>query len=51
MGRKKKLDVDKKIKVSISLNKEIYNKIKKDNFMPSRIIEKLLMEYYKDKNL
>ena len=29
MGRNKKLDCEKKIKVSVSLNKEIYYKIKK----------------------
>jgi hypothetical protein len=51
MGRNKKLDCEKKIKVSVSLNKEIYYKIKKDNFMPSRIIEKLLIDYYENKNL
>jgi len=46
MGRPKKDTNDKKIKVSISLDRELYNKIKSDNFKPSRIIEKLVKEYY-----
>lgn len=46
MGRPKKDTNDKKIKVSISLDRELYDKIKSDNFKPSRIIEKLVKEYY-----
>lgn len=46
MGRPKKDTNDKKIKVSISLDRELYDKIKLDNFKPSRIIEKLIKEYY-----
>jgi hypothetical protein len=46
MGRKKKTDDEKKVKVSISLDKGIYQKIKDEKIMPSRIIEKLLREYY-----
>jgi hypothetical protein len=46
MGRPKKDTDDKKIKVSISLDRELYIKIKSDNFKPSRIIEKLVREYY-----
>jgi hypothetical protein len=46
MGRPKKDTNDKKIKLSISLDRELYNKIKSDNFKPSRIIEKLVKEYY-----
>jgi len=51
MGRPKKTTDEKKIKVSISLDKNLYNKIKLDNFKPSRIIEKLVREYYGDKDL
>jgi len=51
MGRPKKLNEDKKIKVSISIDRILYLKIKKDNVMPSRIIEKLVKEYYGNKNL
>lgn len=51
MGRPKKDTDDKKIKVSISLDRELYIKIKSDNFKPSRIIEKLVKEYYGNENL
>jgi hypothetical protein len=51
MGRKQKLIEEKKIKVSISLNRELYFLIKKDKLMPSRIIEKLVREYYGNKGL
>jgi len=51
MGRPKKLNEDKKIKVSISIDRTLYLEIKKDNVMPSRIIEKLVKEYYGNKNL
>jgi hypothetical protein len=51
MGRQKKLDNEKKIKVSISLNRELYAKIKNNKLMPSRIIEKLLWDYYGKEDL
>ena len=51
MGRPKKTTEEKKVKVSISLDRNLYNKIKLDNLKPSRIIEKLVMEYYGNKNL
>ena len=51
MGRKQKLLEEKKIKVSISLDRELYSLIKQDKLMPSRIIEKLVREYYGYKNL
>ena len=51
MGRPKKTIDEKKIKVSISLDKDLYNKIKMDNFKPSRIIEKLVREYYGNKSV
>lgn len=51
MGRNKKLIGDKKVKVSISLNREIYLKIKNDNLKPSRLIETLLKTYYNGKKM
>jgi len=51
MGRPKKTTEEKKVKVSISLDRNLYNKIKLDNLKPSRIIEKLVKEYYGNKNL
>lgn len=51
MGRPKKTTEEKKIKVSVSIDRDLYKKIKSDNFKPSRIIEKLVREYYGNKNL
>jgi hypothetical protein len=51
MGRPKKNTNDKKIKVSISIDRDLFYKIKLDNLKPSRIIEKLIRGYYGDKNL
>lgn len=51
MGRKQKLSEEKKIKVSISLDRELYYLIKQDKLMPSRIIEKLVRDYYGNKSL
>lgn len=51
MGRLKKTTEEKKVKVSISLDRELYYKIKGDKIMPSRIIEKLVRDYYGNKSL
>ena len=51
MGRPKKTIEQKKVKVSISLDRKLYLMIKSDNFKPSRIIERLVEEYYGNKNL
>jgi hypothetical protein len=51
MGRPKKTTEEKKIKVSISLSRDLYGKIKSENLKPSRIIEKLVREYYGNKDL
>ena len=51
MGRPKKTIEEKKIKLSISLDKDLYKKIKMDNLKPSRIIEKLVREYYGNKSM
>jgi len=51
MGRPKKLNEDKKIKVSIIMDRTLYLEIKKNNVMPSRIIEKLVKDHYGKKNL
>jgi hypothetical protein len=51
MGRPKKEENDKKIKIGITIDRELYNLIKLDNSKPSRIIEKLVREYYGNKNL
>jgi len=51
MGRPKKTLEEKKVKVSISLDRNLYLRIKTDKLKPSRIIEKLVEEYYGNKNL
>jgi hypothetical protein len=51
MGRPKKNDIDKKIKIGITIDRNLYKLIKRDKLMPSRIIEKLVREYYGNKTL
>jgi len=51
MGRPTKDYNDKKIKISISIDKGVYYLIKTNGEKPSRIIQKLLDEYYGNKNL
>ena len=51
MGRLKKNKEEKKVKVSISLDRILYDKIKEEKIMVSRIIEKLIREYYGNKDL
>lgn len=51
MGRPKKEENKKKIKIGITIDRELYGLIKKDNLKPSRIIELLVREYYGNKNL
>jgi hypothetical protein len=51
MGRPKIKEEDKKLKFGISLNPKLYTQIKKDGFKVSTLIEKLVRDYYGDKNL
>jgi hypothetical protein len=46
MGRKKLLESQKKVKFSISIDREIYKEILSEDNKPSRIIESLLKKYY-----
>jgi hypothetical protein len=46
MGRPIKTQEEKKIKIGISIDRELYKKIKNENLKPSRVIEKLLREHY-----
>ena len=46
MGRPKKETDNKKVKISISLDRNLYKMIKLDNLKPSRIIENLIRSYY-----
>jgi hypothetical protein len=47
----KKTEEEKKIKISITLNREINLRMEKDLTNKSRLIEKLLIEYYGKKNM
>lgn len=51
MGRPSKKEEDKKIKIGISLDRNLYNLIIKDGGKVSRIIENIIKEYCDDKNL
>ena len=46
MGRPIKTQEEKKIKIGISIDRELYKKIKDENLKPSRVIEKLLRKHY-----
>ena len=46
-----KLKDEKKIKFTICVKPEIYNRMEKDMIKKSRLIEKLLEEYYGKKSL
>lgn len=51
MGRSKKLDSEKKVKFSISLETNIYQKLNSEDIKRSRLIEMILKQYYENKNL
>ena len=51
MGRKLKKEEDRKMKFGISLDRKIFNRMVSDKIMKSRLIEKLLKEYYGNKGL
>ena len=47
----RKLKEEKKVKFTICVKPEIYNRMEKDMIKKSRLIEKLLEEYYYDKKV
>lgn len=51
MGRKLKKEEDRKIKFGISLDRKIFNRMVNDKIMKSRLIEKLLKEYYENQDM
>jgi hypothetical protein len=51
MGRPKKEDQDKKIKIGISLDRKLFNHMMKEGGKASRIIENIIRRYYGNKNL
>lgn len=48
-GRKKLPNNQKRPKIGITISKENYANLRKDNEMMSRIIDRLLTKYYKNK--
>jgi metal-responsive CopG/Arc/MetJ family transcriptional regulator len=51
MGRKTKLKEDKKVKFGISLDKKLFDRMVKDKTKKSTLINKLLKEYYENKDM
>jgi hypothetical protein len=51
MGRKMKLEKDRKVKFGISLNPKLFEQMKIDGINKSKLIEKLLSEHYGNKDL
>lgn len=49
--RKQKKDEDKRIKISITLSPAINKKMEDDLINKSKLIEKLLIQYYGEKNM
>lgn len=51
MGRNLKKDEDKKIKISITIDKKLNKRIEDDLINKSRLIEKLIKEHYEKKDM
>ena len=51
MGRPKKEEKDKKIKVGICLDRTLYNTMMENGGKVSRIIENIIREHYGNKDL
>ena len=51
MGRKSKLDNNKKIKFGISLDRDLFNRMVVEKIKKSTLINELLKEYYEKKDL
>lgn len=50
MGRKKKEDIDKKVKTGVSLDPELPQYFKNKSINLSSLVNKLLKEYIKNEN-
>jgi hypothetical protein len=51
MGRPTKLEEDRKVKFGISLDPNLFNRMVKEKTNKSRLLEKLLREYYENKDM
>jgi hypothetical protein len=51
MGRKSKLDEDRKVKFGISLDRDLFDRMVKEKIKKSTLLNKLLKEYYGKKDM
>lgn len=51
MGRKLKLEEDRKVKFGISLDPNLFNRMVKEKVKKSTLLNKLLKEYYEKKDM
>lgn len=51
MGRLKKTEEEKKIKIGISIDRELFYQLKLDKIIPSRFFDEKLKEHYGKKDL
>lgn len=50
-GRPVKNEQDKKVKYGISIDRYLFDKMKKEEISVSKFIQKLVQEYYEKKNM
>jgi hypothetical protein len=51
IGRPKKDDKDKKVKYGISIDRNLFDKMKREGISVSKFIQKLVKDYYEKKEL
>jgi hypothetical protein len=51
MGRKLKLEEDRKVKFGISLDRDLFDRMVRERVKKSTLLNKLLKEYYEKKDL
>ena len=51
MGRKLKLEEDRKVKFGISLDRDLFDRMVKEKVKKSTLLNRLLKEYYGKKNM
>lgn len=51
IGRPSKEDKDKKVKYGISIDRDLYDKMKKEHISVSKFIQDLVKKYYDKKEL
>ena len=50
-GRPKKIKEEHRVKFGISIDPELFDLLSKENTSKSKLIEKLVKDYYENKNL